>query len=159
MSDIKIKYGTGGQTITITLASLASGSAQESTALDNATDLFLDALVQIKLKSGASSTSSTGYANVYAYGSVDDGTSYNGNATGTNASITLASPPNLRLIGVIAVVANATTYRGIFSVAAAFGGVLPKKWGIVVENQSGAALDSTGGNHAATYQGIYANAA
>lgn len=157
MADIKSKFGSQNQTITLTIASLANNGQRESSVIDNTSNLFLDALVQLKIKSAAASTSSTGVVNVYAYGTVDGGTTYSDSATGSDAGITLTSPPNMRLIGVVNVVANSTTYKSHpMSVAAAFGGVLPDKWGIVIENKTGATLDATAGNHAAIYQGIYA---
>jgi hypothetical protein len=157
MSDIKQKLGTTNQTITITIASLANNGARESTVIDNTSDLFLDALVQLKIKAPAASTAATGYVNVYAYGTADDGTNYGDGATGIDAAITLTVPPNLRLIGVINVVANGVTYKSNpMSVAQAFGGVLPAKWGLVLENKTGGTLDTTGGNHSAFYQGVLA---
>ena len=157
MSDIKQKFGTSNQTVTVTVASLANGSARASTAVDNTTNLFFDALVSVKVKSGAASTSATGAVNVYAYGTVDGGTTYTEAATGSDAALTLTSPTNLRLVGVINVVANATTYQaGPFSIASAFGGALPALWGVVIENRSGGTLDATGGNHSVVYQGVYA---
>lgn len=154
--NITQKLGTNGQAITITLASLGNNAARESTVIDWTSDLSPDALIMLKIKSGASSTTSNGYANIYAYGTVDNGTTYSDNVTGTDAAITLVVPPNLRLIGQINIVANATTYKSaVFSVAAAFGGVMPAKWGIVVENKCGGAFDATGGNHAALYQAVY----
>jgi hypothetical protein len=45
------------------------------------------------------------------------------------------------------------------SVAAAFGGVLPERWGIIVENKTGGALDSTEGNHAKLWQGVLGQSA
>ena len=156
-SNINTKYGTQGQAITITLASLANNGQRQSTVVDNTSDLFLDAGVVLKVKSGAASTSATGTVNIYAYGTVDNGTTYTDGATGADGAITLTSPPNMKLIGVVNVVANAVTYiAGPFSVAAAFGGVLPAKWGIVVENKSGGTLDATEGSHAKLYQGDYA---
>lgn len=159
---LQSKYGTEKQAITISLApggvGLASGSARASTVIDNTTNLFLDALVQLQIKSGASGTSATGYINVYAYGTVDAADSFYPEAiTGTDAAVTLTSPTNLRLIGTLNVVANATAYIGEpMSVAAAFGGVLPEKWGIVIENQTGGALDTTEANHLKYYQGVEA---
>ena len=59
-----------------------------------------------------------------------------------------------RVIGNIKCVANSTTYYGgPFSVAAAFGGLLPQRWGIVIVNNTGATLDASVG--AAEYQGVY----
>lgn len=155
MSTIQSKYGTNNQSITCTLTSLANNGQRGSASVDNTSNLFLDALVFVKIKSGAASVSAAGYFNVYAYGTADGGTTYSDGVTGTDAGQTLTSPPNLRLIGVVNMVANATTYDGgPFSVAAAFGGVLPDHWGIVVENKSGAAFD--GSTASAWYQGVEA---
>ncbi len=157
-ADIKSKYGTSNQAITCTLASLTTGSARSCLAVDNSTNVYLDALVMVQIKSGASSTSATGTVNVYAYGTVDGGTTYTEGA-GTDAGITLTAPPNVRLIGVLNVVANATTYKsGPFSVAQAFGGTMPDHWGLIIENKSGGTLDGTEGSHAKLYQGVYAQA-
>lgn len=155
-SDVKAKYGTQGVAITCTLASLVTTAARSCLAVDNTANLYLDALVQVQIKSGAAATSTTGYVNVYAYGTVDGGTTY-AEGAGTDAAITLTAPPNVKLVGRLNVVANATTYKGEpWSVAAAFGGVLPDKWGIIVENQSGGTLDGTEGSHLKLYQGAYA---
>lgn len=157
MADILAKYGTGNQTITITIASLANNGARESTAIDNTSNKFLDALVSIKVKTGAGSPAVGPVINVYAYGTADGGSNYSDSATGSDAAITLTSPPNVRLIGVINAAAAATTYKaGPFSVAAAFGGVLPDHWGIILENKEGQTLDATGGSHSAVYQGVAA---
>ena len=75
-----------GQAITCTLASLANGSAREATVVDNSVNLYLDALVMLKVKSGAASTSSTGYVNVYAYGTVDGGSTSGSTARSTSAT-------------------------------------------------------------------------
>lgn len=160
MADLKEKFGTNGQTLTCTLASLANNGARQSTEVDNGTNLFLDVLVMLKVKTGASGTTSTGYVNVYAYATVDQGTTRTESAGATDAAITLTVPPNAILIGRINCVANATTYiGGPFSVASAFGGVLPERWGIIVENKTGGALDSTEGNHAKLYQGVLGQSA
>ena len=152
MSTIKSLYGTSNQAFTITLTSLASAAFQGSAAIDNTTNLFLDALVFVQIKTNAAGVSTQGFINVYAYGTANGGTTYTDGATGTNALQTPSSPPNLRLIGVITANANGSTYNGgPMSVAAAFGGILPDHWGIVVENKTGASLDAATG--AAWYQG------
>jgi len=146
------KYGTNNQAITCTITSLANNGQRGSLAVDNTSNTFLDALVFIKIKTNASGTSATGYVNVYAYGTADGGTTYSDGVTGSDAGQTLTSPPNLRLIGIVNCVANATTYNGgPFAVALAFGGVLSDHWGIVVENKTGATLDASVGS--AWYQG------
>lgn len=145
---------TNNQALTISLASLANSSYQQSAAVDNTTNQYFDANVEIAVKTNASGTSATGTVNVYAYGSADGGSHYTDGCSGSNASFTPTNPTNLKLIGVINAVANATTYTGgPFSVASAFG-YLPGKWGIVVGNFTGAALDSTEGNHLKVFEAL-----
>jgi hypothetical protein len=161
MATLKNLYGTEAQAITLSLASLASGAARASTAVDNRTNLFLDAMVQLAIKSAAAGVSATGFFQIYAYGTQNvsgaGGPLWPDTVTGTDATITLVVPTNLKLLGVVNMVAVATVYNSEpFSVASVFGGVLPEEWGVVVVNQSGAAFDATEGNHTKQYQGIYA---
>jgi hypothetical protein len=161
MANVKSEYGTNGQTITCSIASLASAAARQSTAVDNTGNKYLDALVMVAVKNHAT-TAPTGDKAVYvwAYGTVDDGTTYTDAATGTDGGVTLDSPRHVVLLGAIYFTAAAQTKKaGPWSVAKAFGGVLPAKWGIVIDNQTGAALDTTEGNHKKLYQGIYATVA
>lgn len=156
MASIKEALNTAG-TLTCTLASLASASARGSTAIDNSSGLYLDAGVMVKIKTGASGVSASGFVSVYAYGTVDGGTTYTDGFAGTDGAFTVSA---VKLIGTFPAIANATTYTSqVMSVAAAFGGILPAKWGIVVQNNSGGAFDSTEGNHAKLYQELYATAA
>jgi len=155
MADIKEKFGTSNQAITCTLASLANNAARQATEVDNATNLFLDALVFLKVKTGASGVTASGAVYIYAYATVDGGTTRTENAGATDAAITLTVPTNARLVGIVNAVAVAVTYLGgPFSVAAAFGGTLPEKWGLIIENRTGGALDATEANHAKIYQGV-----
>ena len=157
MATINQLYGTTNQSITCTITSLGSGSARESTAVVNTANLFMDVKLQVKIKTNAAGTSATGAVNIFAYATADDGTTYSGGATGTDAAYT-ANKDQLIFLGSIPAVANATTYVGLFSLSRAFGyGGIPAKWGIVVDNQSGAALDASVG--AAVYQGISATVA
>jgi len=152
---INIAYGSDAQSITITLNSLGQSDAQASTVIENTTNLFLEALVVVIIVAAASGVSANGTADIYAYGSVDDGANYPEGITGTNGSITLNNPTNLRRIGTLFVNVDSTTYVSEpLSVASAFGGVLPSYWGIVVVNNSGAAFASSGCS--AEYQGVYA---
>jgi len=160
------KFGTANQGLTITLASLAFSNnflARESTAVDNSSDLALDALVTVRCHVGT--VAAPKLIAVYAYGTVDAGGDagggYTGKATGTDAAFGPATVANqclalLRMIGIIPTETNAVKYEGgPFSVAAAFGGTLPEKWGIVVQNQSGAALDASTVDNCAKYQIIF----
>lgn len=151
-ADVKEAFGTS-TAMTCTLASLATGSARESTVVDNTSNLYPSALVYIAVKVGTVAAPKA--VNIYAYGS-EDGTNYTDPATGSDAGITIAAPTNLRPLGSIATLTNSGTYKSHpMAVEAAFGGWLPRKWGVVIENQSGANLDSTEGNHTKSYSGRY----
>lgn len=159
MASIKEAFGTNGQTFTCTLASLASSATagREATVIDNTTDLFLDALVMLQIKLQAGTIANDQAVYVYAYGTVNNGTTYPDAVTGSDAAITFNSPTQLALLGTIYTPTQSLTYKGgPWSVARAFGGVLPAKWGIAVRNYSGIALSATEGDHAKLYQGLYA---
>jgi len=149
MATIKQTYNTSG-TATITIASLANGSGRCSTAIDNTSGLYITADVGLKIKTNAAGTSSTGYVSVYLVRSYD-GTSYDDAFAGTDAAFT---PVNATFLGTISATANATTYYKTFDLAE-FGITLPKKWAIAIVNSSGAALDSTAGNHECKYTEKY----
>lgn len=151
MADIKNAYGSK-TTITCTLTSLANAAAREATVIDNTTNKFLDALLRAKTNG---QTGGTGTLEVYAYSALGD-TTYTDGATGSDAAFTAANILNARLVGIIKMnVATAVT-AGAMSVAAAFGGVLPDKWGLIFKNNSGAALSATAGDHVIEYEGVYA---
>lgn len=155
MADLKQAFGAS-TAITCSLASKATTTARESTAVDNASNLFIDVLVYLAIKLQTGTPSSEKAVYVYVYGS-EDGTNYTDNATGSDANITLRAPSNLRPLGVIATPdAGGLTYKsGPMSLAAAFGGVIPRKWGIVVLNSTGVTFSATEGDHAKSYTGVY----
>lgn len=155
MANIKQAYGTSTQ-MTITLASLANASLRESDAVDNSTDLFLDALVGGKITTGTSPTANRTIV-IYAYGSVDGGTTFTGGAGGSDAAYSDGEQVNMRVLAVISTdnTSDRTYEFGPVSVARVFGGHLPEHWGIVVENNTGASLNATGSNHEIRYQGVY----
>lgn len=156
MADIKQAIGTSTG-ITITLAGLTDGSARESTFVDNATNLFLDAMVHLNILLATGTPASDKAINIYVYGS-EDATDYTDNATGTDAAITLRDPTNLKLVQVISTPdLGALTYKSHpFSIGGAFGGVMPRRWGIVVENKTGLAFGTGEANFVKEFSGIFA---
>jgi len=157
MANVLEAFGTNGQTFTCTLASLTDGSARQSTIVDNTSNLYSDVLVVIKVKTGASGASAAGNVQIFGIGTVDNGTTQTDLAGASDAAITVNSAPP---IGSIPATANATTYvGGPFSLAKAFGGTVPAKFGIIIKNKTGTTLDSTEGNHAKLWQGVYATVA
>lgn len=159
MADVKTGYGSSGQALTITLASLADSSTagRESTSVDNSSNKWLDVFIAAKIKTqNSGSISAPSAVFVYAYATADGGTTWPDTVTGTDAAITLNSPTQLKLLGAIYAAAINTQYKGgPWSLAALFGGRMPEKWGVVVQNDSGTALSATGSDHAVWYQGLY----
>ena len=146
MAEIKQLLGTS-TAATITLASLANAAGRASTAIDNSSNLNYSADVFVKIKTGASGVLATGYVDVYLIRS-EDGTNFEDSFAGTDGAYT---PTNATKIGIISAVANATTYTAVINTS--MFGELPREFCIGLYNATGAALDSTGSNHAVTVTG------
>lgn len=153
-------------TITIGLATtpLASSSTfvagRESSEIDNTTNKYMDAQVSGKVTVGTTPTANTTIA-VYVWGSdVSLATRAIDTLDGTDSDETLTNTGILTALklGAAVAVPAATSNVGYpilpFSVAALFGGVLPKFWGLFVAHNTGVALNSTAGNHNFEYVGI-----
>jgi hypothetical protein len=157
MADIKIAYGAS-TALTISLASLASSqdAGRESTAVDNTANLYHDYICQVKIKLQAGTPAADRAVYIYVYGT-EDGTTYTDNATGSDAAITLRNPPNAKLAQIIACPdSGALTYESQpFSIAKTFDWLLPRKWGVIVRNNTNVTFDATGGNHTVKQTGIY----
>lgn len=145
---------TAPTAITITLASLATGGYRQSASVDNSTNLYADALLDIRTKTASTPTlGSTITFFIYTgYGST-----YSSGASGADASYTAAGDEDeMAIAKVITVTASAVAYNPpMTSVAGALGlPCLPPKWGVIVLNGTGQSLDSTGSNHVIQYIGI-----
>lgn len=158
MSTVKPSYSGSATAVTVTLASLVNSTTlstgyRQSTAVDNSTNLYLDALITGKFTTGTGAGAS-GYISLYLVGW--DGTEYSNNATGTDGTFTADATANLIPIYTIAAnVASSTFYLPPLLVAQSAGLLwLPQKWAIIVQNVSGSTLSSTGSNHLIEYQGI-----
>ena len=141
--------------IAITLAGLASGALRQSEAVRDMADRFIDALVQVNVKTGTPVAGSK-VLNVYAYAGMRAGAApYSGNATGLNAPY-MATVANCDLIGTISCPSDANPYTSRpMSIAKAFNGRMPEAWGIIIENSTGVALDAAAGNHQVTWSGVW----
>ena len=150
--------GAAGTAITLTLTSLANGSWRQSTVVVNTSDLYIDALVGGSVQVGTSPTAGS-TIDIYAYGQYDASGEYTGGASGSDSAYTAGEDVGtLRFLTSIVVGPSGTSdvdYEwGPVSVAQAFGGVLPQRWGLVVENNTGATLNATGTNNETAYTGI-----
>ena len=157
MAVTNITYsGASGTAITLTLSSLANGSWRQSTAVDNTSNLYIDVLVGGSVQTGTTPTAN-GTIDIYAYGQYDGSGEYTAGASGTDGAYTTdGSEGQLKFIA--SIVVDATSDQdyewGPYNIAPAFGGVMPQRWGLVVENNTGAQLNTTGTNNETAYTGI-----
>ena len=106
-----------------------------------------------------------GSISIYAYASYD-GTEYTGGLDGADGTVTWGTTPStsivdgyqaLVLLGVVGT-ENADDDKyvrwGPFSIAQAFGGTVPPKWGIVIKNNTLAALHATQTSSECQYTGV-----
>ena len=140
------------------LHSLANSATAgwQSTVVDNTSTLFADALVQVVLDFAVTAPANSRAAFLYAYAGLE--TTYTNPASGTEGTITLlditANAQNLKLVGIIPyTTADEVAESAVFSVAAAFGGALPPKWGLALMNHSGSALAASG--NTVKWTGLY----
>ncbi len=150
-------------TITITLASLATSATfvagRESTVIDNTSNKYLDARVGGVITVGTTPTINTQIL-VYVFAPISSTPTYPDVMDGTDSDETLTSVGVgrgfLRLAAILDV--DATTsdraYAFTFSVAQLFGGVMPSRWSVFVTHNTGVNLNSTGGNHVLSYEGV-----
>lgn len=166
MASYKIEYGSSSA-VTITLGSLAQSSTltagRESTAIDNTSNKYLDYLLAGKIRTGGTATAST-RIQICVVAMMDDST-WPDVFDGTDSAETIT---NINMKNCIARIAaditiaatTATDYPfGPCSVAALFGGVMPKKFVVFVTHNTGGNLDSTNGNHTIYVTPVYATIA
>ncbi len=160
MATQNISYQNIATAIAVTSAdSLGDGSWCSSALVDNQTNKYMDVLFGGSLQVG---TSADGTIDIYVSGSWD-GVDFTGGTTAGDAAITwgttgdthVGGESDLYLVGAISVTeTNHDTHFGPFSVAAAFGGIMPLEWCVVIENNTGAALHATGTNNHLEYTGV-----
>lgn len=140
-----ISPGSPGS-FTITLASLANGSARQSTMINNSTTKWPAAIITLAIMSGGSAPTAGTVYEVYLLrqDASDETVAYRTDGAGeNNAAITIENAP---LLGTIVVTANANkTFYGDFDTAPL--GPLGPGWGIAIKNSSGQSLHGTEGNH------------
>ena len=162
MSDVKLAYAASAA-LTITLASVATDAnlltGVESDAIDNTTNKYLDYLLAGKTTTGTSPTDAK-EIRVYVAALIEDST-WPDVLDGTGSAETITSSgirdAVLKLANVIPTnnTSDRTYWFGPLSVAALFGGTLPKKFVVFVTHNTAVNLNSTGSNHAIYVTGVY----
>lgn len=132
---------TWGMTNPSSDANLLAG--RESTAVDQGSNNYIDIVIGGHF-AGPSTGAAAGAIQVWAYGSWDDGTTYPADITGTDGALTLVAAVKRLLTPLYFIVTNTTNsevYKwGPVSLAAAFGGTVPERWGLWGAQSSGGAL-------------------
>jgi hypothetical protein len=163
------KY-TNGVALTITLASLASTTAdppvgRESTIVDNSSTRFLDAILSGQITTGTSPTASKQIV-VCVWGITYNGTNTRppagvaatGDAALTPAFAGCIGVPGLIMPAIVIPTTNtsdkAYAFAGISVRRALRLDTLPYKWGAFVYHSTGQNLNATGGNHFLEYTGL-----
>ena len=140
MATVKQIVGSRTSLTTSALNSLASATFVSAGTITHNTNQPIDVLIEVTATPGT--VSGNKQLLVYAKASLDGTNQTTGPETGT----TVTDEPNLYFVGALPLNTNSTTQTRIFSLAAAYGGILPYASEIVVRNDSGAALNASGGS-------------
>lgn len=130
---------TENQTITITLASLAADATAVSSTIDNTSDKYISADIQVKIRTGTTPAAPFSVT-LKILRCVDGGTNFDD--SGDNAEI----------LGIFTVT-DVSGADYIFSVDTSMKGILPARWKLAVTNNTDDAFDSSGANFYAKFTG------
>ncbi len=166
--DIKLVYGSSASLTFTSLASLASSATfvagAEATSVSNASNLYLDELLSGLITVGTTPTANT-FIEVWVIAKMNDST-WPDVFDGSDSAETVTTRDQLLAYGRLAArikVPAATSNVGYnfapVSLAALFGGSLPKEWTVFVTHNCGSALHATGGNHVISHTPVYQNVA
>lgn len=135
--------------LTITLASLANGSARQATQITDATPSIPKIRIFFKVTTGTSPTAG-GVIEFFLSRADDNASELAAGGTGTSDAAFSGDVNTLEHLYSQPVTATSdTAYIGSFDI------VEPgTDWRLVVKNSTGAALNATGGNHVVRYETI-----
>lgn len=137
MATITAIVGTRTSLTVTGLGTLASATYVTSSAYNITTTDPLDIIVEVEAATGTTPTGNKQLV-VFAKGSLD-GTNF---GSGPESGTTTTDEPDLHFVGTLPMNTITTTHRKLFSLAAAFGGVLPQQVKLVLKNDLGVALTS-----------------
>ena len=140
MATVKQVVGTRTSLTTSALNSLASATFVSAGTITHNTNQPIDVMIEVTATPGT--VSGNKQLLVYAKASLDGTNQTTGPETGT----TVTDEPNLYFVGALPLNTNSTPQTRVFALAAAYGGVLPYASEIVLRNDSGAALNASGGS-------------
>lgn len=166
MADIKIAYAASSNLTVTNLNGLPTSSTYvagwESAAIDNTTNKYLDYRITAKIRVAAASLTAA-QIRMYLVGPLDDST-WPDVFDGTESTETVTSAQIRDAICRLGAVTETDTtgsrdyYLDCPSVAAVFGGVVPKKFVIFIAHATGQNLAGSGNNQV-TIRGAYLTSA
>jgi len=140
MATVKQVVGTRTALTTSALNSLASATFVSAGTITHNTNQPLDVLLEVTATPGTVS----GNKQLVVFAKISlDGTNF---TSGPESGTTTTDEPDLFFVGTVPLNTNSTAQTKTFSLAAAYGGVLPYASKIIVKNDSGAALNASGGS-------------
>lgn len=148
-SEIKDKFSSA-TALTISLGGIATGTAKQSTMVDNTSDRYARVLIYVKIKQG---TSPVNARTVTAYLLREDGHGTPHRTDGAGASDATITILNAPLVGIINNKSSGATTGDVMYGEFVIDNPGPK-WGIAIQNDTGVALDATNSNHWVRYVGV-----
>lgn len=140
MATVKQVVGSRTSLTTSALNSLASATFVSAGTITHNTNQPLDVLVEVTATPGTVS----GNKQLVVFAKISlDGTNF---TSGPESGTTTTDEPDLFFVGTVPLNTNSTAQTKTFSLSAALGGVLPYASKIIVKNDSGAALNASGGS-------------
>ena len=157
---------TGDQIIVLDAVSVGNGSYESSDSIENIVEKYLDCLIGGSVR--VATVVADGTFSILAYANWSGSTTpqYSGGLDGVSGPITWGTTPStssvegfnqLRILGTVSVDTTDDDNDiefGPFSLASAYGGVVPRDWGIVLLNETGVALHGTQTNTKFRYTGV-----
>lgn len=154
MADQNIKYGSYTAVTVTNLQSLASSATAgwQSGRISNISTKAIDYNIFVKLTTANTAPANDKAAYVYISPamSTDGGTTWlhsdQGTTTlptGSEGTTTIASPNNLKLLGVLSYTTQQMVMQGHFSLSGAVGQSMPEGFSIIIINYTGAALSTS----------------
>lgn len=150
---IKPSYGSHSSLAVTALNSLANSatSGWKSVTIDNTSGLAMDYEVFVKLTMDNTAPANDKAAYVYICPAYYDGSNFNYSDGGTktlptsgDASYVIASPNDLKLLGVLNYTTQNMVLQGQWNLSSIFGNTIPDGFLIIIVNFTGAAVASSG---------------
>lgn len=137
MATIKSEVQTASAVTVTNFGTLASATYCVSNAITHSTNDPIDVIVDVSVTT-TNTPSGNKQVLVFAKGSID-GTNF---GSGPESGTTTTDEPDLHFVGVVPMGTASVAHRRLFSLSAAYGGVLPAATKLVFRNDLGVAITS-----------------